>query len=253
LGSTAHARTPEIVANLQAGFELYLDFSVACGAVDDAKRERLANRCWEALRDAAAAQAKHQAASEPTARFLALLRSLLASGRAHLQARNGGTPDRAPGSCGWRRDNAGTWSSRGDCVGWTDGDDIYLEPTASYGAVQIAGRDANEMLAVTAQTLKKRLREKGLLASVDEKRETLTVRRSIGGHVGFAVGKLGLPDMPRFKGINGLSAKCRECQVFIGGESAGEIALTRLAFRSKMQNPVKLFWIWDLHDARHRR
>jgi hypothetical protein len=181
LSSVAHARTPEIVANLQAGFKLYLDFSVACGAVDDAERERLASRCWEALRDAAAAQAKHQTASEPTSRFLALLRSLLVSGRAHLEARNGGTPDRAPGASGWRRDNAGKWSPRGDCIGWVDGDDIYLEPTASYGAVQIAGRDAGEMLSVTAQTLKKRLREKGLLASVDEKRETLTVRRSIGG------------------------------------------------------------------------
>ena len=47
--------------------------------------------------------------------------------------------------------------------------------------VQIAGRDIGEALAVSEQTLRKRLHEKGLLASVDEKRETLTVRRSIGG------------------------------------------------------------------------
>jgi hypothetical protein len=38
-----------------------------------------------------------------------------------------------------------------------------------------------EQLAVTEQTLKKRLHEKGLLASIDDKRQTLTIRRFIGG------------------------------------------------------------------------
>jgi tetratricopeptide (TPR) repeat protein len=36
LSKTAHARTPDIVANLQAGFEMYLHFAVACCALDDA-------------------------------------------------------------------------------------------------------------------------------------------------------------------------------------------------------------------------
>ena len=60
-------------------------------------------------------------------------------------------------------------------------DDIYLEPTAAYRVAQVVGRDVGEVLTVSEQTLKKRLHEKGLLASVDQKRETLTVRRSIGG------------------------------------------------------------------------
>jgi hypothetical protein len=181
LGSMAHARTPEIVANLQAGFEMYLEFAVATGAIDSAERNCLASRCWEALRDAAAAQAKHQAATEPAARFLTLLRSVLTSGRAHLEARAGGEPDRAPGSCGWRRDIFGKCAPLGDCIGWVDGEDIYLEPTASYRVAQNAGRDMGEVLAVSEQTLKKRLHEKGLLASVDAKRQTLSVRRTIGG------------------------------------------------------------------------
>jgi hypothetical protein len=42
-------------------------------------------------------------------------------------------------------------------------------------------RDTGEPLAVSEQTLKKRLREKGLLASVDRTRGTLTIRRMIGG------------------------------------------------------------------------
>jgi hypothetical protein len=181
LRNAAHARTPDIVANLQAAFELYLEFSVASGAIDQVECDRLASRCSDPLHEAAGAQAKHQAATEPAARFLALLRSGLASGRAHLESRDGCQPDRSPGACGWRRDGAGVWSPLGECIGWVADDDLYLEPTAAYRVAQLMGRDVGEILTVSEQTLKKRLREKKLLASFDEKRHVLTIRRSIGG------------------------------------------------------------------------
>jgi hypothetical protein len=179
LCNAAHARTPEIVANLQAGFESYLDFAVECGALPFAERSGLAAECWEALRQSAAAQAKHHVVSEPTAMFLVLLRSVLASGRAHLGARNCGVPE-APASVGWRM-NGSIWTPQGDCVGWVEGDDVYLEPAAAFRQVQLAGRDAGESLPVTEQTLKRRLRERELLASVDKRRQTVTVRRTIAG------------------------------------------------------------------------
>ncbi len=69
----------------------------------------------------------------------------------------------------------------GECVGWVDEEAVYLEPTAAFQMVQRAGREMGEMLTVTEHTLRKRLHEKGLLASVDEKRQTLTVRRTICG------------------------------------------------------------------------
>lgn len=180
LFGTAHARTPEIVANLQAAFELYVKFTVSCGALEVSKADQLRTRCWDALCEAAAAQAKHQGETEPTARFLTLLRSLLSSGRAHLAARNGGEPP-SPKCCGWKYDSSGNWVSLGDCIGWVEDQNIYLDPTAAYRAVQIAGRDAGDILAVSEQTLKKRLQEKRLLESVDKARETITVRRNIAG------------------------------------------------------------------------
>jgi hypothetical protein len=181
LRGIAHARTPEIAANLQAGFELYLDFGVHAGALNAAERDSLASRCWDALSEAAAAQAKYQAATEPTALFLVTLLSLLASGKAHLASRTGGEPDIEPGACGWTRDSGGLWVRRGDCIGWAEGDNIYLEPTAAHRAVHVAANAAGEGLPVTEQTLKKRLHEKGLLASVDAKRETLTIRKTVNG------------------------------------------------------------------------
>lgn len=177
----AHARTPDIIANLQAAFESYLEVARECGSIDARRSEQLASASWRALREAAIAQAKHHAVSEPAARFLSLLKACLASGQAHLAARDGGVPKPSPEDCGWRRDNHGEWSPRGNCIGWTDGADIYIEPTAAYQVVQIAGRDIGEGIAVSEQILKKRLREKQLLASTDKTRETNTVRRTIAG------------------------------------------------------------------------
>lgn len=176
----AHARTAEMIAQLQAGFEAYLEFALDYGAVDAEERKYLADRSWEALQMVAAAQAKHHVASEPTARFLDLLRASMTSGKAHLQTTEAGRPERSPESCGWRLDNQ-NWKSQGDCVGWVHGDDAYLEPTAAYRVIQIMARDMNEPFPTSPQTLKKRLFEKGLLASVEAKRETLTVRRAIAG------------------------------------------------------------------------
>src|SRR5205807_2638925 len=112
--------------NLQAGFELFLKFAEDCGAIAPADRKSLSSRCWKALRDAAAAQTKFHAASEPTAQFLITLRSLLIAGRAYLEARGGGYPQRGAGSCGWRRESD-RWSPLGQRIGWVDGDAVYLE------------------------------------------------------------------------------------------------------------------------------
>ncbi len=180
LSKAAHARTPDIVAGLEAAFELYLEYSVAIGAITAAESSRLAGRSWEAMLAAGAGQTKHQQESDPAGRFLNLLRSVLSSGRAHLEKRNGGEPDELLHCLGWRRQDS-HWSPLGDCIGWIDREDIYLEPTASFRAAQIAARDSGEAFAISEHTLKKRLREKDLLASVDEARQTLTVRRSISG------------------------------------------------------------------------
>ena len=180
LRDLAHARTAEMIANLQAGFEAFLKFAHACEAVDSAEQKHLAVQSWEALQMVAAAQAKHHLATEPTARFLDLLRASMTSGRAHFQTTEAGRPERSPESCGWRFDSQ-NWKSQGDCIGWVDCENIYLEPNGAYRVIQIMARDMNEPFATSPQTLKKRLSEKGLLASIDAKRETLTVRRTIAG------------------------------------------------------------------------
>jgi hypothetical protein len=53
----------------------------------------------------------------------------------------------------------------------------------TYAIAQKLSRDQGDTLAVTPRTLHKRLKERGLLASTEASlRETLTVRRTLGGH-----------------------------------------------------------------------
>ncbi len=58
---------------------------------------------------------------------------------------------------------------------------MYLEPDASFAVVQGFAREQNESLPVTETTLRRRLKEKGFLASTDTTRGKLTVRRTLQG------------------------------------------------------------------------
>lgn len=118
--------------------------------------------------------------------FLSLLRTAIARGGAHLASVDGTSPD-SPGSWGWREkgdDLRSEWQPMGDRVGWLEGEDAYLDGSAAFAAAQSVGRDTDETLAITPYTLKRRLRERGLLASVDRRNETkerLEVRRTLQG------------------------------------------------------------------------
>ena len=73
------------------------------------------------------------------------------------------------------------WQPGGERVGWLDGTDLYLEPEASYAAAQELARDQGEALATSPRTLLRRLKDRGLLASWDERRKRLTLRRTLEG------------------------------------------------------------------------
>jgi len=183
--SAGHRRTPEIVASLAVGLRYFLAFAQNAGVLSAEEADVLWKRGWEALGEAAAAQAAHQGAAEATRRFIELIRAAISSGRAHVAGREGGEPEQ-PGVWGWREIRSADgypqeWRPQGDLVGWVDGEDLYLEPEASYAAAQRLARDTGDSLAVTSRTLHKRLHERHLLASTEPDRDTLTVRRMLAG------------------------------------------------------------------------
>jgi hypothetical protein len=182
----AHGRVPGLVADLLVGWKHWLDFALAAGAITEEDRKALKKRVWKALSEAAREQAAHGQDAEPCLRFLRLLAGLLASGGCHCTTTLGCAPG-DPEVWGWRgsqtvtRDGSTTrWDPQGPCVGWLEGSDLFLEPEASYAAVQKLARDQGDSLGVSARTLWRRMGEGKHLASRDETRQRMTVRKMIG-------------------------------------------------------------------------
>jgi len=176
-----HGRTAEIVANLMLGFNSFIAFAVGAEAIPRSKGDELGGLAWSALLEGSAAQARQQRGQEPARRFLDLLTGAIASGAAHVTARDGSNPRHA-GAWGWQNDGQEE-RPRGARVGWLDEEQLYLEPEASFAAVQRLGQASGDALGVSPETLRKRLHEAGHLVRTDlaTKRQTITVRVRLDG------------------------------------------------------------------------
>src|SRR5690606_24451956 len=138
-----HDRTPDIVAHLALGWEQFLEYAEAAGAIDATEADRLWREGWAALNEAAREQAGHQASEDPVTRFLELLGAAITSGRAHIADTTDGTAPANPTAWGWRLHTIGAgdterqeWRAQGERIGWLNGDDLLLDPDAAYAAAQ---------------------------------------------------------------------------------------------------------------------
>jgi hypothetical protein len=182
-----HARTPGIVADLAIGLRYLLRFAVEAGVIGSTRADALMQRGCAGIVAAARSHAKHSQDAEPAQHFGRLLGGVIASGRGHVANVSGGPP-RNPGAWGWRETTVGTgqherieWQAQGNRIGWLDDEELYLEPDAAYAAAQRMAGEQGDALAVTQTTLWKRLKERGFLVAVEEKRETLKVRKTVEG------------------------------------------------------------------------
>ncbi|HEY7154771.1 MAG TPA: DUF927 domain-containing protein [Gemmataceae bacterium] len=182
-----HARTPGVIADLATGWHYWLDYALESRAIDATERDTLARRAWAALLEAAARQAEHIESAEPCGHFLRLLAGSLASGRGHVADVAGQEPENSQ-AWGWRNITIGAgqnmrveWQPQGRLIGWVEGDDLYLEPEASFAEAQELARHQGDSLPVSSRTLWRRLHERSLLASCDDRRQRYTVRRTLGG------------------------------------------------------------------------
>src|SRR5262249_40632104 len=91
-GRSVHARLPAALAELQSGFELWLEFALETGAIDTAERTELEQRCERAFQELAVLQARYHQAGDPAQRFVGLLKTALACGHAHVADRQGAVP-----------------------------------------------------------------------------------------------------------------------------------------------------------------
>ena len=188
LVSGAHRRTPEIVANLAAGWRWWLTYALDAGAITTAEARELWDRVLACARHGrrGAGMSTSRRASQGDGSWSCSAR------RSHRErptslARTGGEP-RQPARWGWRERTIGAgdnardeWQPQGRRVGWVQDDALYLEPDAAFAAVQKLGQDTGEPLAIGGKTLSKRLHERGVLLGAERDRGRYTVRRDLEG------------------------------------------------------------------------
>jgi hypothetical protein len=68
-----HARLPTTLAELQSGWEIWLQFALEVGAISSTERDQLQRRSEKALDELAVLQVSYNRGSDPALRFLTLL------------------------------------------------------------------------------------------------------------------------------------------------------------------------------------
>jgi hypothetical protein len=174
---TAHGRTSENVAVFQLGIETALRFAVSVGALSEDEAERHVKKSWATMIDLAREQGMLLQSQNPAERFLNLVGSAISSGRAHIASTGYGGQPPDPEAMGWQvvartEDAQEVWRGLGRCIGWVKDEMIYLDPEAAYAEVQALASAQHATLAVTKDTLWKRLFEAGKIAARDEGKNT---------------------------------------------------------------------------------
>jgi hypothetical protein len=179
--TTAHRRTPTLVADVALGWRTVLDYATDCGALSERDAEASWRRVLGALVLAAQQQDLQHAEADPAQRFLELISTALSSGRAHLSAFDGGPPDQAQ-AWGWRTEmSSPALRAHGRRLGFVDGDSTFIFPDLAREVVCATGGSGEE-IALTRMAMGKRLYEGGFLLSGElGVRNTLTVRKHVKG------------------------------------------------------------------------
>lgn len=200
---SAHPKTNTTAANLMAAFTLFTDFLQALGwpEPETLALERAVEQELRAMIDA---QAHHLTAVNPITQFMDALESALTSGKAHIASRHGEVPNDAI-RWGWQEvsvSDGKEWRSKGARIGWEAKGEggIYLDWGAAFHLVQREAVAVGNGLQLGEATMLRRLDERGLLLSRDDKRQTLKIRRQLQGanrnvvHLRFPMDDMGVDD-----------------------------------------------------------
>ncbi len=180
--SGCHARTPDIIATLLTGFNLFLEFIDERGILSQGEVDTLRVRGRAAMTEVGRLQVELNSTEEPAGKFMDLVRSALISGMAYIaDAKSGHAPKWSPGQWGWYADaelmsleqygsHQPKWKPRGSKIGWLDGQSLYLEMGAAYGVAQAMAKNQGSGALITKNTLIKRLVQKGFAMKGERKK-----------------------------------------------------------------------------------
>ena len=179
-----HNRTPQIVGDLLATLLLLSEYNSDMNFVTAEQMSEIERRAKAAVLDTAGRQKQYLEAADPVLAVLDTIRLMLGSGMAHAKTPDGGIPSDAT-KMGWTEQKKLTggmsdWKSNGPRIGWIDED--RGEFLLDANALTLIKKHSGGKLAVTPQTLMKRLKESGLLTRMDDSRQRMTVRQTLEGH-----------------------------------------------------------------------
>ena len=177
-----HPRTALNVASLALGWSQFLSYALAAQAITEEEHARLWARSWKALCEVGAEQDRYRRDADPVSVYLTSLDAQIASGGVHLAAPNGGCPLTDAIRWGWEQYITGgdvAMRPRGELIGWTDGENVHLEPDAAYRAARRFAETSGGQLNIAKKVLHGHLRDRGLLATFDPGH--LTARHDLGG------------------------------------------------------------------------
>lgn len=134
----AHPRTPDAVASLIVGLQVLRDYAVDAGALDWAEGGEFLKRASAGVIEAGQAHAAATRGGDPATRFIEILRSLFAAGKAYVRDKETGEQPPAWEELGWEEgvlDDSLQPKRNAEFVGWADDEYIYLNQEVAYAAV----------------------------------------------------------------------------------------------------------------------
>jgi hypothetical protein len=179
-----HTRTPTMLSRMVATVEFLAAWWRTEKLLSPQAEAKLVKEATKAITDSGRRQPLYLEEADPVDQFAAAIRQAVASGGGHFRTLNDGVP-KSPVLLGWTEENASgempTYKSRGPHIGWVDWskDELFLEINVGFAAVK---RNSGGDLALSKQTLFKRLKDSGRLVRVDEARSRNTIRITAGGH-----------------------------------------------------------------------
>ncbi len=137
----SHPRTPDATAALVVGVGMLLSYAVNVGALDERESLELFKRAKTGIVEAAKAHVETTSGGDPATRFVEVLRSLFAAGKAYIRDRETGEEPSGHEDLGWEDETddkaAGMYRPRrgAEFVGWADDAYLYLDRETAYAAV----------------------------------------------------------------------------------------------------------------------
>jgi hypothetical protein len=179
----AHQRTPDSLAQLDAGFSTFIEFAVDTGALPANDADNLRRDSHAALRELSRAQGDLLSQADPCRRLFTLLVSGLSAGRCHIADREtGGPPLIAAQAWGWREHEGPHRQPQGERIGWVDGNAVFLEPETAIRIAQDLSSASGEPMAATVRAMGNQLKEKEFLLAYESNRATVKVTASGARH-----------------------------------------------------------------------